>query len=75
MDTAPYLPGSLSAKALQASVQAGFASPAEDHAAKRIDVLEHLVKHPPATFQMMVQGAAVPFLEMHASALQPLGPD
>lgn len=29
-------------------MQAGFASPAEDHATKRIDVLEHIVRHPQA---------------------------
>lgn len=55
----PYLPGTLSVQAVHASVQAGFASPAEDHAAKRIDVLEHLVKHPQATFQMKVRGESM----------------
>ncbi|KQW70068.1 repressor [Methylibium sp. Root1272] len=54
-----HLPGSLRAQAVHGSVQAGFASPAEDHAAKRIDVLEHLVKHPQATFQMKVRGESM----------------
>ncbi len=40
-------------------VQAGFPSPAEDHGGKRIDVLEHLVKHPQATYQMNVQGESM----------------
>jgi DNA polymerase V len=40
-------------------VQAGFPSPAEDHAGKRIDVLEHLVKHPQATYQMQVRGESM----------------
>ena len=44
---------------LDVSVQAGFPSPAEDHAGKRIDVLEHLVKHPQATFQMRVRGESM----------------
>lgn len=59
MDTGPYLSGSLRAQALHASVQAGFVSPAENHAAKRTDVLEHLVKHPQATFQMKVRGESM----------------
>ena len=41
---------------LDVSIHAGFPSPAEDHAGKRIDVLEHLVKHPQATYQMRVRG-------------------
>ena len=41
---------------LPSSVSAGFPSPAEDHAVKRIDVLEHLVKHPQATYQLRVRG-------------------
>lgn len=41
---------------LDTSVKAGFPSPAEDLGAKRIDVLERLVRHPHATFQMRVSG-------------------
>ena len=41
---------------VQGSVRAGFPSPAEDLGAKRIDVLEHLVRHPQATYQMVVKG-------------------
>ncbi len=56
MEVLPYVSGTLTMAALQCSVQAGFPSPADDHAAKRIDVLEHLVKHPQATYQMRVRG-------------------
>jgi len=37
-------------------VQAGFPSPAEDFAVKRIDLTEILVKHPQATFLLRVRG-------------------
>ena len=47
---------SLPVLALPASVHAGFPSPAEDCMAKRIDVLEHVIKHPQATFTMTVRG-------------------
>jgi len=56
MDYSPYLPGSLEMAAVSCTVQTGFPSPADDHVSKRIDVLEHLVKHPQATFQMRVSG-------------------
>ncbi len=42
--------------ALDGTVQAGFPSPAEDLAAKRIDVFERLIQHPEATYQMRVRG-------------------
>ena len=41
---------------VQGQVRAGSPSPAEDLGAKRIDVLEHLVRHPQATYQMVVKG-------------------
>lgn len=46
----------LSALSLQSTIRAGFPSPAEDFQAKRIDVLERLVKHPQATYSMSVRG-------------------
>lgn len=49
-------PLGLSALSLQSSVRAGFPSPAEDFQAKRIDVLERVVKHPQATYCMTVRG-------------------
>lgn len=41
------------------TIQAGFPSPAEDLGAKRIDILEKLVKHPQATYQMTVRGESM----------------
>lgn len=41
---------------LDTSVAAGFPSPAEDHAVKRIDLNEVLIRHPQATFLMRVRG-------------------
>lgn len=38
------------------SVRAGFPSPADDYACKRIDLNEVLVTHPQATFMMRVAG-------------------
>ena len=49
----------LSALSLQSTVRAGFPSPAEDFQAKRIDVLERLVKHPQATYSMTVRGESM----------------
>lgn len=40
-------------------VHAGFPSPAEDLGAKRIDVLERLIRHPQSTFQMKVRGESM----------------
>jgi DNA polymerase V len=45
--------------AFPSSVQAGFPSPAEDHAGERIDVLEKLIRHPNATIQMRVSGESM----------------
>lgn len=52
-------PMGLSAFSLQSTVRAGFPSPAEDFQAKRIDVLERLVKHPQATYSMTVRGESM----------------
>lgn len=60
LDTPQPLPvGGWPVYSLDISVQAGFPSPAEDYAGKRIDVLEHLVKHPQATYQMRVRGESM----------------
>jgi len=40
-------------------VQAGFPSPAEDFAVKRIDLTEILVTHPQATFLLRVSGESM----------------
>jgi DNA polymerase V len=36
----------------------GFPSPADDHLQKQLDLHEHLIKHPAATFFAHVQGAS-----------------
>jgi DNA polymerase V len=42
-----------------AKVPAGFPSPADDFLDKRLDLNEHLVKHPAATFFVKVQGSSM----------------
>jgi DNA polymerase V len=37
-------------------IPAGFPSPADDHLQKQLDLHEHLIKHPAATFFAHVQG-------------------
>jgi len=37
-------------------IPAGFPSPADDHLQKTLDLHEHLIKHPAATFYAHVQG-------------------
>ena len=41
------------------TVQAGFPSPAEDHASERVDLNKVLIKHPLATYLMRVRGASM----------------
>lgn len=41
------------------SIPAGFPSPAADHAAKRLDLIERLVTHPQATYLMRVRGLSM----------------
>jgi DNA polymerase V len=45
--TIPYFPQ---------GIAAGFPSPADDHLQKALDLHEHLIKHPAATFFAHVQG-------------------
>lgn len=42
-----------------APVSAGFPSPAQDHAQRRIDLTELLITHPQATFLVRVQGESM----------------
>src|SRR5476651_1795909 len=37
-------------------IKAGFPSPAEDHVDKKLDLNEHLIKHPASTFFVKVKG-------------------
>ncbi len=39
-----------------ARISAGFPSPADDHLEKELDLTEHLIRHPAATFFVRVQG-------------------
>jgi DNA polymerase V len=41
---------------VSAKVQAGFPSPADDHMEKSLDLNEHLVRNPAATFFVKVEG-------------------
>ncbi|MCA6218941.1 translesion error-prone DNA polymerase V autoproteolytic subunit [Ideonella sp. B7] len=45
--------------AIAATIAAGFPSPAEDHAAKPVDLNEVLIKHPLSTYLMRVRGASM----------------
>lgn len=49
-----------------AKVPAGFPSPADDFLDKRLDLNEHLVKHPAATFFVKVQGSSMIQAGIHA---------
>ncbi len=56
----PLTPGDLSLSAIElGNVAAGFPSPAEDHCAKRIDLIERLITHPQATYLMRVRGLSM----------------
>ena len=52
-------PSSTSIMQFDTRVSAGFPSPAEDHAEKRIDIMDHLVKHPLATYMLRVRGESM----------------
>lgn len=51
--------GSATVEALTGTIAAGFPSPAEDRAAKRVDLNEVLIKHPLSTYLMRVRGASM----------------
>jgi DNA polymerase V len=42
--------------AARVSVQAGFPSPADDHAVDRIELMSQLVRHPQATYYVRIAG-------------------
>ena len=44
---------------LPCRVAAGFPSPAEDHAAQRVDLMAQLIKQPQATFLLGVHGESM----------------
>jgi DNA polymerase V len=41
------------------SIKAGFPSPADDYIEKNLDLNEYLIKHPPATFFLKVEGESM----------------
>lgn len=45
--------------ALPCRIAAGFPSPADDHAVKRVDMMAYLIKHPQATFLLRVRGESM----------------
>jgi SOS-response transcriptional repressor LexA len=47
------------------SVQAGFPSPAEDYIERKLDLNEHLVAHPAATFFVRVEGDSMLGVGIH----------
>lgn len=51
---------------VSARVQAGFPSPADDHLERALDLNEHLVKHPAATFFVRVQGESMRDAGIHS---------
>lgn len=40
-------------------IRAGFPSPADDYVEERLDLNEHLIKNPPATFMLTVEGCSM----------------
>jgi DNA polymerase V len=52
----PALPPTLALPLYASRVPAGFPSPADDHVEDALDLNEHLVRHPAATFFVRVQG-------------------
>lgn len=43
----------------QSSISAGFPSPADDFVERKLDLNEHLIKHPAATFFVRVRGSSM----------------
>lgn len=52
----PYLSSGILLPYFYQGIPAGFPSPAADHAQKPLDLFEHLVKHPAATFFARAEG-------------------
>jgi DNA polymerase V len=49
-----------------AKIPAGFPSPADDFIDRKLDLNEHLVKHPAATFFVKVQGSSMTGAGIHS---------
>ena len=61
--TAPRAP--VSCPLLLARVAAGFPSPADDYMDRPLDIAEHLVRHPEATFFLRAQGQSMTGAGIH----------
>jgi DNA polymerase V len=59
------LPAALSLPLYASRVAAGFPSPADDHLEDTLDLNEHLVRHPAATFFVRVQGDSMTGAGIH----------
>lgn len=51
------------------TVQAGFPSPADDYIERRLDLSEHLVLHPSATYYVRAEGDSMLSLGIHSGDL------
>ncbi len=60
---------SLSAPLYLMAIKAGFPSPADDYVEKTLDLNEHLVRHPAATFFVRVSGDSMAPLICHGDIL------
>lgn len=53
----------------QTKISAGFPSPAEEYSEKKLDLNEHLIKHPSATFFIKVSGDSMIGAGIHSGDL------
>ena len=51
----------------ETAVSAGFPSPADDHVERQLDLNEHLIEHPAATFFVRVSGDSMIDAGIHIS--------
>lgn len=61
----PVVPLNVTLPFFSCFVSAGFPSPADDHLQNKIDLNDHLVKHPAATFFVRVQGESMRDANVH----------
>lgn len=55
----PYIGEPLNLPLFLSAVSAGFPSPAEDYLEKSLDLNEHIIRHPAATFFVRVKGSSM----------------
>lgn len=54
---------------IKAKIKAGFPSPASDYVESSLDLNEHLIKHPSATFFLRVEGSSMINAGIHSGDL------